>query len=402
MRNPNVPSYYPATTYHDTPDYFEQVSEPGQMVLLAIHRNLVNRNESTIGHMQLMVFPPRERPSSRPTPEAVVTNAPYLASYARLPRGSELMTRGLPRTIDSDPYKASASKPGAPLPMWRHDRPENFPRDKDTSRLHSTDAPSARQFFADPGLLRILRFSDFHTQLRPQLQHPEYIRESHQLPCYVQVFEVAKPGSVEEIASHLGFSALAYQFAILDARVAGKLGLSNLPQSNRSHLRRTPCLLLPGDRVFRLEVVRDPTIACSDSQSVGCCVSGTTATGKDIPEHSTSKPLKSTIPETYLSPWEFEKTREEALRELSAESSGWLRNVWRAVRAWTKSHEIRNWRSLLIGKSVDDQLWGVPPPKWALNDRAVRRWARRTLALAAYDSDVMFPEWEIFWRRKGF
>jgi hypothetical protein len=33
--------------------------------------------------------------------------------------------------------------------------------------------------------------------------------------------------------------------------------------------------------------------------------------------------------------------------------------------------------------------------------RAIKDWARSTLALAGYESQSMLLEWEVFWRRKG-
>ena len=63
--------------------------------------------------------------------------------------------------------------------------------------------------------------------------------------------------------------------------------------------------------------------------------------------------------------------------------------------------EFRKWQVLLTGKSLDEQLWAVRPPKGASGHPFIREWATRTLEFAAYDSRSMLTEWEIFWRRKG-
>jgi len=69
------------------------------------------------------------------------------------------------------------------------------------------------------------------------------------------------------------------------------------------------------------------------------------------------------------------------------------RPAWR--EAW------RKWQALLSGKSLDEQLWAVRPPRGWTTRQAVRDWARQTLEQAGYDPRMMLVEWEIFWRRKG-
>jgi hypothetical protein len=56
---------------------------------------------------------------------------------------------------------------------------------------------------------------------------------------------------------------------------------------------------------------------------------------------------------------------------------------------------------LLSGKSADEQLWAVRPPKGGVFHSAIRDWAYKTLETAGYDPRTMLLEWEIFWRRKG-
>src|SRR5262245_13283361 len=61
----------------------------------------------------------------------------------------------------------------------------------------------------------------------------------------------------------------------------------------------------------------------------------------------------------------------------------------------------RKWQALLSGKSCDEQLWAVRPPRGMIASPAVRDWAIRALEWAGYDPRVMLVEWEIYWRRKG-
>jgi hypothetical protein len=62
---------------------------------------------------------------------------------------------------------------------------------------------------------------------------------------------------------------------------------------------------------------------------------------------------------------------------------------------------VRRWQVLLKGKTADDQLWSIEPPRGFSCVRVVRRWAKATLAQAGYEPNKMLLEWEIFWRRKG-
>ncbi|HEU0178990.1 MAG TPA: hypothetical protein VFV58_32395 [Blastocatellia bacterium] len=118
--------------------------------------------------------------------------------------------------------------------------------------------------------------------------------------------------------------------------------------------------------------------------------------------------LKTAIPEQWIKPWEFQISREEALYDMRAAAisrtgllafirslTNWFghRAAWR--EAW------RKWQALLAGKSFDEQLWAVRPPRGTIGRPAVRDWALRTLERAGYDTRVMLVEWEIYWRRKG-
>jgi hypothetical protein len=114
--------------------------------------------------------------------------------------------------------------------------------------------------------------------------------------------------------------------------------------------------------------------------------------------------LKTTIPEQWIKPWEFQISREEALYDMRAAASSRnaplafirdLTNRFAHGQAW------RKWQALLAGKSLDEQLWAVRPPRGTIARAAVRDWARQTLEQAGYDTRVMLAEWEIFWRRKG-
>ena len=60
----------------------------------------------------------------------------------------------------------------------------------------------------------------------------------------------------------------------------------------------------------------------------------------------------------------------------------------------------RKWQALLRGRSLDDQLWAVRPPRAGLSNPVIRDWAGRMLEAAGYDPATMLFEWEVYWRRK--
>jgi hypothetical protein len=114
--------------------------------------------------------------------------------------------------------------------------------------------------------------------------------------------------------------------------------------------------------------------------------------------------LKTTIPEQWVKQWEFQFSREEAVYDMLADAASRsaplafvrdLTNRFGHRQAW------RKWQALLAGKSLDEQLWAVRPPRGMIARQAVRDWARQTLEQAGYDARVMLAEWEIFWRRRG-
>jgi hypothetical protein len=114
--------------------------------------------------------------------------------------------------------------------------------------------------------------------------------------------------------------------------------------------------------------------------------------------------LKTAIPEEWIKPWELRLSREEALYDMRIEAFanntiiGSIRNLKRRIGS---RRAFQKWQSLLSGKSLDEQLWGVRPPAGQFWRPQVREWAQTVLAQAGYDPGVMLPEWEIFWRRKG-
>jgi hypothetical protein len=125
---------------------------------------------------------------------------------------------------------------------------------------------------------------------------------------------------------------------------------------------------------------------------------------ESVAPNANARRLRTAIPEQWIKPWEFQISREEAIYDLQATASSRsaplafirdLTNRFGHRQAW------RKWQALLAGKSLDEQLWAVRPPRGMITHAVVRDWAHQALEQAGYDVRVMLAEWEIFWRRKG-
>jgi hypothetical protein len=94
--------------------------------------------------------------------------------------------------------------------------------------------------------------------------------------------------------------------------------------------------------------------------------------------------------------------RDEALYDMTLATSrgGWQRFLDR-VKNRISAADMKRWHALLSGKTPDEQLWAIKPPKGGLADARIRQWAEQTLRLGGYDEARMLLEWEIHWRRKG-
>lgn len=234
----------------------------------------------------------------------------------------------------------------------------------------------------------LVRWGDFQHMLRGQIAEPERLRDSHRLPCCVRAYEATRPQSLPALAAAiLGEGAGLERVQILDADAAARLGLAGLLRGRmRQSGQRPPGVVLPGDLVFRLQVESDPTASSIPAPP---------------PPAIPPPPKRTSVPESYLKPWELVRSREEALYEMALEASrGPLRRLFaRLRRRLGGGGDARRWRALLEGKTADEQLWSVRPP-WPPLDPEVRSWAERMLDQAGYDPRTMLREWDIYWRRK--
>jgi hypothetical protein len=269
-----------------------------------------------------------------------------------------------------------------------------------------------RKLFPDPGQGRVIRLGDFKSVLAPQLAHPERLRDTHRLACYLQVYEVTRAQRLESLAAAvLGDRGSATQLQPLTEPLAYQLGLAPLLRNRPRALSNVPRetgLLLPFERVFRLQVAQDPTaddvVPGVQQPAIDLPPKESSASHRQPPASVLGEGLKTAIPERYNKPWEFKSTRDEALYDMNVRATfaGWFSYLAGWLKCWTRGRgELKKWQFLLSGKSADDQLWAIPLPKGGVSHSSIRDWARKTLETAGYDSRTMLLEWEIFWRRKG-
>ena len=120
-----------------------------------------------------------------------------------------------------------------------------------------------RKLFPDPGQGRVIRLGDFKSMIVPQLAHPERVRDTHRLACYLQVYEVTTVQRLESLAaSVLGDAGQVSQLQLMTQAVTQQLGLNSLLRIRprpRGNFPREAGLLLPYERVFRLQLAQDPT-----------------------------------------------------------------------------------------------------------------------------------------------
>ncbi|MCI0393238.1 MAG: hypothetical protein MOB07_31300 [Acidobacteria bacterium] len=275
-----------------------------------------------------------------------------------------------------------------------------------TQAVQAADSLGYRKIIADPGLYLKIPWVYIKSELAPQLKHPEKLHDDDLIECNAQIYEAQRTMPVAHIAAaELGDGALQAQLHPLTRDKAQMLGTPQLfkPTHEPFETRAMSRQIYTGQRVYRIWLVFDPTV----EREVEHCV--TPIEAKAAPRNQ--------IPQQYLNPLRFKYSREEALYDMkgvlgtlppeSGTLARWffiypLRLLKTLVTLISSRRRMKKWRAMLKGKSTDEQLWAVTPPRGFSYHPTVRRWAEETLTRAGYDSERMFLELEIFWRRKGW
>ena len=124
-------------------------------------------------------------------------------------------------------------------------------------------APAICKLLPGPGPRRIVCFGEYKQMLASQLAHPERLRDAHRLPCHVQVYELTAPQKFDAIAAAIfGNAATSGRLQPLTHEVVMHLQLGPLlpapPRIPRQGQRESG-VVLPGERLFCLQLAGDPT-----------------------------------------------------------------------------------------------------------------------------------------------
>jgi hypothetical protein len=289
-----------------------------------------------------------------------------------------------------------------------------------------------RKVFAEPGIRLRIPFGQVNHELAAQLKQPERLKDDDPVECYAQIYEAQCTMPVARIAAaELGDGALQSQLHPLTRDRAERLGAPQLFKPTRYpfETRASTRQIYAGQRVYRLWPVFDPTEERKENPAGQNAASqessrrdGSARTTK--PDHSETRNPNSAfsiprrqIPRSYLNPMQFKYSREEVLYDMKS-ALGTLPPESGALTRWLFIYPLRllkvlatalvsrgrmkKWRAMLKGKTLDEQLWTVTPPRGFSYHPTVRRWAEETLARAGYDPQPTLVEWEIFWRRRGW
>ena len=274
--------------------------------------------------------------------------------------------------------------------------------------VQAGDSPGYCKIVTDPGLYLKIPWARIKSELAPQLKHPEKLHDGDLIECCAQIYEAQRAVPVAHIAAaELGDGALHKQFHPLTRDKAEMLGAPQLfnPARDPFETRAANRQIHAGQRVYRLWPLFDPTVERTKPAEP---VAGT--------EDATTT-LRRQIPQQYLNPLQFKYSREEVLYDMrgvlgtlpveSGTLARWafvypLRLLKTLLMTVCGRRGLKKWRAMLAGKSVDEQLWAVTPPRGFSYHPAVRCWAEEMLTQTGRDPSHMFLEWEIFWRRKGW
>lgn len=279
----------------------------------------------------------------------------------------------------------AASTDGKPLAVEKRARIV----EREATNVHG----ATRMLFAPPGLWRVVAFGEFRPMLAPQIAHPQRLRDSHQVPCYLQVYQALADMPLQRLVEMaLGAGAAQDLVQPWSDAAAARLQISLPPlHERREETPRTAGTIRAGSRFFRLHVASDPTADAASTEPIA--------------DHAPSRApatKAATTPSSGRSE-NFAVSREEAVYDLqlAASREGWLRRLSMRVAPPAKRAELRKWQALIAGKSLQQQLWEVRPPLDGLRDPRVRRWIAEAIRLAGPDAQATLDEWEIYWRRKG-
>lgn len=339
-----------------------------------------------------------------------------LRGLAAGPRGEVLEIAATPaREEPSRGAKSPAAAPAqTPTPSPAPD-PEPAPQ---------PTASAVRALFAAPGHWRVVRFGDFRPTLLPQLEAPARLRDTHLLPCYVQIFEAAV-GLARETLLHAVRSVTRAEGELVPVTppLVQVLQLAALLPPPTRGVQRWVHLTPAHDPTQRENRAPETAAATETAPPIpmppaAAPASPSVATAQAIapPAAPAAAPApvstpvsvpalpparKTEIPAAYAQSAAFVVSREAAYQDLLDDDRACASPLRRwLVRGKVAPEALRQWQQQMSGRPADEQLWAVPPPAGWRRDLDLRGWAARTLEAAGYDA-ALLSEWRLYWRRRG-
>lgn len=325
---------------------------------------------------------------------------PYVGTLGTKPRPRPLFGDGVPRVVVVSTRTVATDRTHAAADP----SPEGYRAPTTRAPVAVERGPSFRALLPEGGAVRTVRWGEFAPFLQAQVDDSSERNAEDTVACRVQVYEALTPQRIAELAHEIAYqTGIRAPLARLSAPLQARLGLDELapgPQPARSVWKERD-VALPHERYVRL--VAEPTSPRGTRPGNGGALPAPAAfRGWEAGE--TDSGPESAIPERYRQPWEFQRTREEALLDMAGEGRGLAALTRPFARLWSRvgrSARIWRWRALLSGRAISDQLWGVRLPPRGYCDPDIRRWAERTLTSGGLDPVQWMMEWEIYWRRKG-
>lgn len=324
-----------------------------------------------------------------------------LRALATGPRGEVLEIAAAPVKPGADKRPAERAPAPAPAPM---PTPEPVEAAAPAPEPEPPPAPAVpvRALFAAPGHWRVVRLGDFRGALTAQLAEPARLRDTHWLPCHVQVFEATPPQSREALAAMaLGDAQRATELIPVTPPLVHALQLAAvLPPPVRGTARFVH-LCLAHDPTDLDEPAPAPAAAPVAPAPVAAAPVAPPPAAPPPPPAPPPGP-KTEIPAALLQTAPFVLSREAAYADLAADDHARASRLrrWFGTEPRITEPALREWQLQLSGRSLDEQLWAVPPPTGWRRDDGVLAWAAHALERGGY-TPTLLQEWRLFWRRRG-
>ncbi len=236
---------------------------------------------------------------------------------------------------------------------------------------------------------------------------------AHRVACRFHALESARPSPWPRRADPTNTPTPMRLFTASDAVLLGLDPGEGLSDQRVSQIEHTG-QLAPGDRVFWLELLWDPTGPADEPGTRARFKEPlrtprtSAAPGLESPASVTPVPAAGAPTEPApLVPPEYDtltpprRSEPEALKLLAllqlehANPRGGVRGWWERR---SSARRVARWVRGLAGKTTPEQLWNSRPPPTALFDPSVRGWVVRGLRAAGHTgAEDQVDRWAMYW-----